>query len=305
MGLPRGARTFATLVGMRMSRRCLGESGIEVFPIGLGAMPLSIDGRPDSAQAFEVIQTFVEGGGDFIDTANAYCLDDRDIGHNERLVADCLTRLGVRDRVVIATKGGLTRPQGRWEVDGRPEWIRASCERSLRDLNTTCIALYQLHAVDPKVPLLETLGELVRLREEGKIRHIGLSNVRAEHLELALDHATIACVQNRCNPFEQKDFRNGLVTLCRRRGVAYIPHSPVGGHHGHLRMNEERGLLKQLAGRYATSPYRVALAWFLAKGDHIVPIPGASRVSSICDSLHAPEVRLTAGDVQAIDRLVS
>jgi len=286
-----------------MSRRLLGETDMRVFPIGLGAMPLSIEGRPDPAQAFEVIKAFVDGGGDFIDTANAYCLDDRDIGHNERLIADCLTRLGVRDRVVIATKGGLTRPQGRWEVDGRPQWIRASCERSLRDLNATCIALYQLHAIDPKVPLLETLGELMRLREEGKIRHIGLSNVRAEHLQLALDHTTIASVQNRCNPFEQRDFRNGLMTLCRSRRVAYIPHSPVGGHHGHVRVNE-RGVLRELAGRYAISPYCVALAWLLAKGDHVLPIPGASRVSSIRDSLRAPDVRLTAEDTQAIDRLV-
>ncbi|MGQ0656836.1 MAG: aldo/keto reductase [Chromatiales bacterium] len=283
-------------------RRALGGTGLHVFPVGLGAMPLSIEGRPDTVQAFEVVKAFIDGGGDFIDTANAYCLDDQDIGHNERLLADCLTRLGVRERVVVATKGGLTRPQGRWEVDGHPAWIRASCEQSLRDLNTDCIALYQLHAIDPNVPLLETLGELVRLQQEGKIRHIGLSNVHAEQLELALRHATIASVQNRCNPVEQRDFRSGLVDLCRARAVAYVPHSPVGGHHNHVRMSAHPVLLR-LAARHETSTYCIMLAWLFAKGEHIVPIPGASRVTSISDSLRAATIQLAAEDVKAVDGL--
>ena len=283
-------------------RREIGKTGIKVGAIGLGAMPLSIEGRPSAAQAFDVIKAFVDGGGDFIDTANAYCLDDSDIGHNERLIHDCLTRLGVRDRILVATKGGLTRPQGRWEVDGRPEWIRASCEQSLRDLGTDCIVLYQLHAVDSKVSFVDTLGELMRLQQQGKIRYIGLSNVHAEHLETALEHATVASVQNRCNPFERRDFHKGFVELCRQRGVTYIPHSPVGGHFGHARLAGQP-LLQGLAAKYQTSVYCIVLAWFLAKGEHLLPIPGASKAASIRDSLRAASIALAAEDVQAIDGL--
>ncbi|HZA28111.1 MAG TPA: aldo/keto reductase, partial [Gammaproteobacteria bacterium] len=111
-------------------KRELDSTGIKVRAVGLGAMPLSIQGRPDEARAYEVIKAFIDCGGDFIDTANVYCLDDSDLGHNERLLHKVLARLGVLDTVLVATKGGLTRPRGRWEVDGRPEWLRSSCERS-------------------------------------------------------------------------------------------------------------------------------------------------------------------------------
>jgi aryl-alcohol dehydrogenase-like predicted oxidoreductase len=284
------------------SRRELGRSGVRVCAIGLGAMPLSIAGRPPAERAFEVIKAYVEAGGDFIDTANAYCLDDSDIGHNECLIDESLRRLGARDRVLVATKGGLTRPQGRWEVDGRPQWIRKSCEESLRALNRDCIDLYQLHAIDPNVPLVETVGELARLQQERKIRLIGLSNVSEIQLRQAMRIVNVVSVQNRCNPFEQRDFRNELVKRCGELGVSYIPHSPVGGHHGHMQMTRHPALTA-IAARYGVSPYCVALAWFLAKGEHILPIPGASKVSSILDSLRALEVQLSAEDVATIDTL--
>ena len=173
-------------------------------PIGLGGMPLSIEGRPDERTARAVIEAFVAGGGNFIDTAISYCLDNDDLGHNERLIAATLAALGRTD-VIVATKGGLTRPSGRWDVDCTPTWLRRCCEQSARDLGAP-IALYYLHAVDPNVPLAESLGELVKLRDEGKIAAIGLSNVdgpaprrsagtdtdrgRAEPLQRARDGAT-------------------------------------------------------------------------------------------------------------------
>lgn len=280
--------------------REIDNTGIRVLSVGLGAMPLSIQGRPDERQAFQVIETFVEAGGDFIDTANVYCLDDSDIGHNERLIAAALRRLGKQDSVVVSTKGGLRRPKGDWVVYGNPAFIRQSCEQSLRDLQTDCIPLYQLHAVDTNVGLLSILDELVRLKNEGKIAHIGLSNVTLAQVETALAHAPIASVQNRCNPFEQEDFRNGLIEFCRNRGVTYIPHSPVGGHYGHVRLSQS-DLFGRLAAKYGVSRYCVALAWLLGKGEHILPIPGASKPASIADSLRAAGLRLAEEDLRAID----
>jgi aryl-alcohol dehydrogenase-like predicted oxidoreductase len=265
-------------------------------------MPLSISGRPDEAQAFAVIEAFVADGGNFIDTANVYCLDDDDIGHNERLIHQALEQLGASDTVMVATKGGLRRPGGAWVVDGDPDWLRLSCERSLQALQTDCIGLYQLHAVDPKVDFRRSLEALVTLKEAGKIHCLGLSNVSPAQLEQALDFTLIASVQNRCNLFDQQDLRNGLIDLCRARRITYIPYSPVGGYHSHVRLAQQPAL-QQIAAKYQASPYRIALAWLLHKGRHILPIPGASQVASIRDSLRATDLKLSAEDIAALDRL--
>jgi aryl-alcohol dehydrogenase-like predicted oxidoreductase len=265
-------------------------------------MPLSIQGRPGEARAFEVIEAFLDAGGQFIDTANVYCLDDSDIGHNERLIARALDRLGRRSAAVVATKGGLRRPKGDWVVDGDPAFLRLSCERSLKDLGVERIALYQLHAIDANLGLMPSLEGLVRLREEGKIEHIGLSNIDQRSLAAALAQVPIASVQNRCNPFEQGDFASGLVDFCGAQGVAYIPHSPVGGHYGHARLSQSE-LFERLAQKHGVSRYCVALAWLLAKGGHILPIPGASKPASIADSMRALKVVLDPEDVAAIDRI--
>ncbi|MGX2042113.1 aldo/keto reductase [Methylocaldum sp. MU1018] len=284
-------------------QREIDATGIRVTAIGLGAMPLSIQGRPSEEQAFQVIETFLAAGGNFIDTANVYCLDDADIGHNERLIVKILDRLGKRDQVVVATKGGLRRPGGEWIIDGNPKFLRQSCEQSLRDLKTDRIDFYQLHAVDPNIGLLPSLDELIRLRDEGKIRHIGLSNiVSVDILRTALDRAPIVSVQNRCNPFEKQDFANGLIDFCRSRGITYIPHSPVGGHYGHARLDHSE-LFGRLAEKHRSSRYGIALAWLLAKGEHIIPIPGASKPASIADSMHAVQIRLDSDDIRAIDGL--
>lgn len=282
--------------------RALGQTGLRVNPIGLGAMPLSIHGRPDETQAFEVIRAFVEGGGDFIDTANVYCMNDADIGHNERLICAALNKLGQRDRVIIATKGGLRRPGGDWVVDGDPEFLRRSCDQSLTALGVEKITLYQLHAVDTQVGLAASLETLIRLREAGKIEHIGLSNVTLAQLREALALTPIASVQNRCNPYERSDFDNGMVAFCQQEGIAYLPHSPVGGHTGHIRLAHD-AILQGLASEYQVSAYVVVLAWLLAKGELILPIPGASKPASILDSLKAPTLILRQDDLRAIDSL--
>lgn len=285
-----------------MHKRRLGATGVEVTAIGLGAMPLSISGRPTEDQAIDVIRAYVEGGGNFIDTANVYCINTRDLGHNERLICKALEILGRAADVYVATKGGLTKEGSGWDCDARPEWLRASCERSLRDLKTASIFLYQLHAPDSNVPLADSVGELSRLRSEGKIGHIGLSNVNVTEIDTALKIAPIISVQNKCNVLLKKSFRNGVVELCARKGMAFIPHSPVGGHGQQGRMGES-GVIRDVAARHGASPQQIALAWLLGKGDHIIPIPGASRVASVVSSLGAAEIGLDTGDMQALDRL--
>jgi len=280
-------------------KRPLGNLGRSVVPIGLGGMPLSIQNRPDERTALTVVAAFLEGGGDFIDTASSYCLDDSDFGHNERLIAKAL-RAARRSDVLVATKGGLTRPEGRWEVDCSPAWLRHCCEQSAQNLGAP-IPLYYLHAVDPAVPLADSVGELVRLRDEGKISSIGLSNVDARQLDEALRLTAIAAVQNRCNVLDRRDFDNGLVDRCRELGVAYVPYSPVGGHWRHTRVGDD-ATLARIAAKHATTSYVIALAWLLAKGAHILPIPGATKVTSIKSSLSALELALDAGDLAALDK---
>jgi aryl-alcohol dehydrogenase-like predicted oxidoreductase len=190
---------------------------------------------------------------------------------------------------------------GRWDVDCTPKWLRHCCEQSVHDLGAP-IALYYLHAVDPHVPFADSLGELVRLRDEGKIAAIGLSNVNARHLDEALRMTPVAAVQNRCNVLERRDVDSGLVARCRQLTIAYVPYSPVGGHWGHRRL-PEHPVLARLASKHGTSPYAIALAWLLAQGPHVLPIPGATRVASIVDSLAAAELRLDAADLAALDDL--
>ena len=280
----------------------LGSSGKQVMPIGLGAMPLSLATRPDEATAMEVIHAFINGGGNFIDTANVYCKDDNDIGHNEKLIHKALTKFGRLDDVVVATKGGLTRPKGRWDNNASPGWLRKSCEKSLMDLDTDSIFLYQLHAPDPGIPLTESVGELARLKEEGKIQHIGLSNVNTREIMTALTVAPILSVQNRCNVLEKKSFKAGVVDLCEKEGIVFIPHSPVGGHFDHIKLAASKPL-KTIAGKYDVSVYQIVLAWLLHKGNHILPIPGASKISSITDSLKATSVKLDKDDMKILDQI--
>lgn len=280
--------------------RQLDNTNIEVNAIGLGAMPLSLDGRPDEAQALGVIKAFVDGGGNFIDSANVYCVDDSDVGHNEKLIAKALSKLEESNNIIVATKGGLRRPKGDWTADASPAWLRQSCEKSLRDLNTDSIFLYQLHALDPDVPLTDSVGELARLKGEGKIQHIGLSNVTVEHIQLALSITNIISVQNRCNLFERTSFKNGVVKFCEENKITFIAHSPVGGHSQHAQ-RADNILLKKLAEKYDASTYQIMIAWLLNKSPSILTIPGASKMSSITDSLQATNVEISKEDMQLLE----
>lgn len=270
----------------------LGRTGRRVTRVGLGGMPLSIQGRPDRAQARDVIRCAVELGVNFIDTADVYCLDDDDVGHNERLIAETLDELGVRDEVTVATKGGLTRPEGRWENDARPEHLRRTCEHSLRMLGTDRIDLYQLHAPDRRVPFADSVGEMARLYEEGKVAAVGLSNVSLMQVQAALVLVPVTSVQNRYNPWDRTSELDGIIGFCDQRSITFLPYSPVGGAR-RVKLLRESGALREIGARQGgATPEELVLAWILGASPSLAVIPGASRVESIESSVRAAALRL-------------
>ena len=205
-------------------------------------------------------------------------------------------------RIVVATKGGLVRPQGRWERRGSPQELRIACEQSVRDLKVDVIQLYQLHAPDPMIPFSDSVGELARLQHEGKIQHIGLSNVGESLVREAMEIAVIATVQNRCNVYYQNDVRNGFVDFCAKHSITYIAYSPVGGGSRHELLRYEP-ILEELAAKHEATVYQIVLAWLLQKGDNVLPILGTSKISSAVSSAHAVNVNLSAEDLNRVDSL--
>ena len=283
------------------SLRTFGPTDRKTTAIGLGGMPLSLSDRPDRAQAIEVIHAALDGGMRLIDTADVYCKDNDDIGHNEVLIAEALESWsGSRDDVLVCTKGGLTRPDGAWRTEGHPEHLKAACEKSLRSLGIECIDVYQLHAVDDDVPLADSVGALAELREKGKIRHVGLSNVSRKQLDKARDIVPIVSVQNRCNPFDLRSFDNGVVARCEELGLAFLPYSPVGGSRGKGKVGDDL-VLTSVGEAHDASPYEVALVWLLSTSETMFPIPGASRVQSAKSSARALDLELTSDDIARID----
>src|ERR687897_1622666 len=211
-------------MGMTTTRK-LGDA--EVFPIGLGGMPMSLSGRPPEEQSIRTIHAALDAGVNLIDTADAYSKDHTDIGHNERLIAKALR--GRRDGVIVATKGGHTRNGQAWELDGRPEHIRAACEASLRALETDRIDLYQYHRPDPDVPYAETIGAFKELQDEGKVRWIGISNANVDQIEETRALVDLVSVQNQLSLEYGSPIGKGEVELCERHGIAFLPWSPFGG----------------------------------------------------------------------------
>jgi len=240
-------------------QREIGTTGVSVFPVGLGAMPLSIQGRPPEADAIRTLHAAFDAGVNLVDTANVYCLDDSEIGHNERLIRKAIAGYGAA-RVHVATKGGMRRPAARWERDGRPEQLRQACEQSLRDLGVEAIFLYQLHVPDPQVPLEESVGALAELQAQGKLRHIGVSNVAVEQARLALGVARIESIQNRANPFCKADYQSsGVIDLCEEQGLTFLPYSTGRGQRHHREANAH-AVLEWIASAHGVSAYEVSIA---------------------------------------------
>ncbi|RAS68364.1 aryl-alcohol dehydrogenase-like predicted oxidoreductase [Lentzea atacamensis] len=278
-----------------MQKRRIGE--VEVSAIGLGGMPVSIQGRPDRAQAIETIHAALDAGVTFIDTADAYSLDDSDFGHNEELIAEALR--GRPEEVFVATKGGHTRePGGGWGLDGRPEYLRKAVDGSLRRLGVDQIFLYQFHRPDPQVPIAESVGALKELLDNGKIRYAGVSNFNPDEIVLANDilGGRLAAVQNQFSP----SFRSSEpeLELCDKLGIAFLPWSPFGGI---SKAGALSGPFKEVGDAHGVSAHQACLAWMLAKSEVVVPIPGASRPASIRDSAAATHLELTAEELARLD----
>jgi aryl-alcohol dehydrogenase-like predicted oxidoreductase len=287
-----------------MKQRPLGTTGLVVGAIGFGGVPLScVRKRPSEGDAIAVIHHAIDCGITLIDTADSYCLDDTEYGHNERLIAKALGELPseTRERIVVATKGGWIRPGGSWIPCGTPEHLRRQCEQSLRSLGTDCIDLYQHHTPDSNVPVGESVGEIARLREEGKIRFIGVSNYSVAQLAEAQAVTEISSLQNQYSPNHREPENDGTLEETRQQQMAFLPWSPLGGLGGARTLAQDNPGLVAIAERLGVSPYRVALAWLLAKGDHVLPIPGASRPETIEDSSRAAALDLTEEEVQRLD----
>lgn len=265
-------------------------------------MHLSLEDRPPEARGIEVVHAALDAGVRLIDTADVYCLDDADLGHNERLIAQALRGWnGPAADVLVATKGGLTRPGGQWERDGRPEHLRAACERSLRALGVERLDLYHLHAPDPQVPFEESVGALADLRREGKIRWAGLSNVSVAQIRSAEAIVPVASVQNRLSPFFREALEEGVVRYCAERGIGFLAYSPIGG--GRLnRKLPEHPVLRPLAARLGVSAHALVIAWVLAQSPAVIAIPSARRVAHALDSVSAGDLELSPEDLSAIDR---
>jgi len=276
----------------------LGKTSETISAIGYGGMPLSIQGRPSEADARRAVHAAVDAGMTFIDTADVYCLDDSDIGHNERLIATTVAARPDRDAIRIATKAGLRRPNGAWTRDGSPKHIREACEHSLRMLGVEQIFLYQFHAPDEKVPFEKSIEAFAELQREGKCKYVGVSNVSLEQLDRAGAIVDVVSVQNRLNPYFRESVE--LARECGRRGVTFLAYSPVGG--GRLTKKIPKfPVLQEIAKSHAATPHAVTIAWVRAQGETVVPIPGGRDPKHIADSARAAELELTPDEIAAID----
>jgi aryl-alcohol dehydrogenase-like predicted oxidoreductase len=285
-----------------MKQRSIGN--VQVGAIGLGGMPMSIEGRPDTDRSVRTIHAALDAGVTLIDTADAYHLHADEVGHNETLIAEALASWsGDTSGVLVATKGGHLRPgDGSWTIDGSPAHLREAVEGSLKRLGVDAIGLYQFHRPDPEVPYADSVGTLRELLDEGKIRLAGISNANVEQIRQAQEilGGRLVSVQNQFSPA----FRSSEdeLRLCDELGIAFLPWSPLGGIAKAGELGSRFAEFAQVAEAHGVSPQQVTLAWELAKSEHVIPIPGASRPESITDSVQAAELTLTDEELARLDQ---
>jgi aryl-alcohol dehydrogenase-like predicted oxidoreductase len=266
---------------------------LTVNRLGFGAMRITGPGiwgePPDREEAKAVLRRAVELEVNFIDTADSYGPEV-----SETLIAEAL--YPYPDDLVIATKGGLVRPgPNRWDPDGRPEHLRAACEGSLRRLRLDQIPLYQLHRVDPKVAIEESIGALDQLKTEGKIRHIGVSNFNEHQLRQAQTVTPVVSIQNRYSVgFRESD---PLIDLCEEESLVFIPYRPVADS------GQREAVLQSIAKQHDATVAQVLLAWLLARSPANLPIPGTGRISHLEENIAAAGLELSAEEYQTIDQL--
>lgn len=285
-----------------MQQRTIGNRTVSA--IGLGGMPMSIEGRPDRARSIATIHAGLDAGVTLIDTADSYHLLAGEVGHNEELIAEALRSYGgSTDGVLVATKAGHLRPgDGTWTQDGRPEHVKAGARASARRLGVEAIGLFQFHRPDPRVPYADSVGALAELLDEGVIQQAGISNASVAQIDEAqrVLGGRLVSVQNQFSPA----FRSSLDELrhCAELGLAFLPWSPLGGITRSGALGERHAAFQQVALAHAVSPQQVALAWELALAPVVVPIPGASRPASITDSVRAASLELDEDEIALLSR---
>jgi pyridoxine 4-dehydrogenase len=262
---------------------------LTVNRMGFGAMRITGQGiwgdPPDRDRAFATLRRAIELGVNFIDTADSYGPET-----SEHLIAGAL--YPYPDDLVIATKGGLLRPgPGRWDPDGRPEHLRKACEGSLRRLRLEQIPLYQFHRPDPNVPFAESVGEIAALKAEGKIRHVGLSNVNEEQLREAQAIVPIVSIQNRYNVTDRSS--QSVLDLCEEESLVFLPWAPI-------QEAERKPAILQAARSRGVTEHQVVLAWLLASSPAMLPIPGTGSPEHVTDNVAAASIELTADELKAI-----
>jgi HAD superfamily hydrolase (TIGR01662 family) len=279
-----------------MPARQAGILGELHLPLGLGLLRLATEGRPEEADAIEVIRFALDQGIRVFDTADSYCLDDKDLHYGERLAREAATKSGA----LILTKVGMMRPKGKWLPNGKPDHIKRAVERSLAALGVEQIFLLQLHAVDPKVPLEKSLIALAELQREGKVAHLGLCNVGAGEIKQASEHFKVAAVQNELSVLTRKSASDGLLELTRDLGIPFLAHRPLGGHAKVEKLDKNK-ILKPLAERHGVTPREIALAALLDAAPHVIPLIGATRIESVKSSLAALKIKLDVSDRTALE----
>jgi aryl-alcohol dehydrogenase-like predicted oxidoreductase len=270
-------------------------SDLRVARLGFGAMRITGDGiwgePSDRAEAVRVLRRAVELGINFIDTADSY-----GPGVSEEIIAEALHPY--QPGLVIATKGGFMRPgPNRWVENGKPEHLRSACEGSLRRLRLDQIDLYQLHRIDPKVPVEEQLGTLKDLQAQGKIKHIGLSEVSVREIQQARTIVPIVSVQNRYSVTDRGS--DEVLKYCEKEKIAFIPWFPLAAG----RVSGSESPVRRVAARWKVTPSQVALAWLLARSPVMLPIPGTSKVEHLEENVAAAELKIDANKWQELDRM--
>jgi len=286
-----------------MKQRAIRSLGTPVSAVGLGGMPMSIEGRPDRDRSVATIHAALDAGITLIDTADAYHLHADDVGHNEALIAEALASYGgSTEHVVVATKGGHLRPgDGSWTLDGSPGHLREAVQASAKRLGVEQIGLYQFHRPDPDVPFAESVGTLVELLDEGLIGLAGISNATVDQIRQADEilGGRLASVQNQFSPAFRSS--QGELELCAELGIAFLPWSPLGGITNAGDLGHTFAPFAEVAKERGVSPQVVCLAWELALADVVVPIPGASRPETITDSATAPELELSSDEMDRLN----
>ncbi|HEY9892784.1 MAG TPA: aldo/keto reductase [Candidatus Sericytochromatia bacterium] len=289
-----------------METKQLGNTALSISAIGLGGMPMSLSNRPTESQAIAVIHRALALGVTLIDTADSYCKDESDKHHNERLIAKALQQYqGDTSQVIVATKGGLMRPDGNWIRNGNPNHLRETIRTSFEALGgTKAIDVWQYHAPDPNYTIKAALTPAKEAVNEGLIRFIGVSNFSVEQIKEARDLVEVVSVQNQYNPWYRQPEYDGVLKYCETEHLTFFPWSPLGGSR-RVSSLQDIPVIAQLAQEKGVSVYQIVLAWLRAKSPCIVPIPGASKVSSIEDSVAAAQVKLSEAEVSRLDKEIS